>query len=60
MRGSFRTYIQSPTLQNSANMIHSEEEETDEVFQFPLTLKPKKGTGSGAATPTLEKANGTN
>lgn len=29
------------------------------MFQFPLTLKPKKGTGSGAVTPTLEKANGT-
>lgn len=39
--------------------MYSEEEETDEVFQFPLTLKPKKGTGSGAVTPTLEKANGT-
>lgn len=42
--------------------MNSEEEETDEVFQFPLTLKPKKGTGSGAVTPTLEtpsKANGT-
>jgi glycogen(starch) synthase len=37
-----------------------EEEETDEVFQFPLTLKPKKGTGSGAVTPTLAAgANGT-